>query len=73
MISNLWSASAVQAAIDNQVEDILASVDQLTQGLSEELNTKIEKTQLGSQAVMTSISIRSQSLRKESDYEIQGP
>jgi hypothetical protein len=51
------------------VEDVLSPIDQWTQGLHEELNTEIEKTQLGLQAVTTSLNMWTKNLRKELDME----
>jgi hypothetical protein len=38
--------SELEEALTRWVEDVLASVDQRTQGLQEELNAKMEETQL---------------------------
>jgi hypothetical protein len=41
--------SELEGAIKDRVENVLVSVDQWTHGLCEELNVKIEETQLGLQ------------------------
>jgi calcineurin-like phosphoesterase len=79
-INSIWSE--LEETINNQVEDILASVNQGTQGLHKELNMKIE-TQLGLQVVTMSLDTwtqhlheeimdTKQDLHKELDLRIQG-
>jgi hypothetical protein len=45
-VDSIWSK--LERTIQSQVGDILESSNQWTQDLCEELNSKIEKTQLGS-------------------------
>jgi F0F1-type ATP synthase membrane subunit b/b' len=51
------------------VEDVLAYVDQCTRGLREELNAKIEETQL---ELQTSLDMRTRSLREETAARKKG-
>jgi BMFP domain-containing protein YqiC len=55
----------------NRTPNVLASVEQWTQGLREELNMKIEKIKLGLHAVMTSLDIGTKKLREEFDAGTQ--
>jgi hypothetical protein len=59
-VSFVWYR--LEETIKNPVEDALASVDQWTQGLLEELNVKVEEMQLGLQ---TSLDMWTQSLCEE--------
>lgn len=68
-ISSIWSE--LEETIRNWLEDGLASVDHLIQGLSEELVVKVEEMQLGLQAVMTSFDTRTKNLYKEIRMDIQ--
>jgi hypothetical protein len=68
-ISSIWSE--LKETVKNWLEDGLASVGQLIQGLSEEFVVKVEQMQLGLQAVMTSFDMRTKDLCKEFSVEIQ--
>jgi hypothetical protein len=53
----------MEETIKQQMENILISVDRQTQSLCNELDTKIEKIQLGLQVVTVSLDLRTQGLR----------
>jgi DNA-binding ferritin-like protein len=57
--------SELEETIKNLVENILASVDQRTQDLCEELNVKTEESQLGLQAMTMSLNMLTKSLCEE--------
>jgi hypothetical protein len=60
-ISSIWFE--LEETIRNWMENVLASVDQGTQGLSEEIVVKVEETQLGLQTVMTSFDMHTKKLQ----------
>jgi BMFP domain-containing protein YqiC len=49
--------SELEETIKNQMDNVLSSVNQWTQGIRKELNTKIEEMQLSLQTVMTSLNM----------------
>jgi CRISPR/Cas system-associated exonuclease Cas4 (RecB family) len=69
----IWAGQEeMKVTISEQVESNLASVDQQTQSLREELDAQIQGTQLDMKAVRASVDRQIQSLHEELNMEISG-
>jgi DNA anti-recombination protein RmuC len=60
----------LQETINNEVEGVLATVDQRTQSLHEELTTEIQEIWQGIQAMMSSVNKQTRSLCEELNLRI---